>query len=225
MNITRKVRAIRSLVPFWFKAAAHGEDHSPESLADIAFSYPGVVPMQVRSELLEFAALVQERRPKALIEIGTRNGGTFFVLCRLAHPHAKVISLDLPGGKFGGGYTIFQAPVINHMKQSGQQLQLLRRDSHHPSTRTRVVRALDHTPLDLLFIDGDHTYDGVKRDFEMYSPLMAPGGLIAFHDIVDTLDENCHVNRFWREVKTRYPHREIVEDERQGWGGIGVLFT
>jgi cephalosporin hydroxylase len=225
MSIANKIRAIRSLVPFWFKAAGNGGDHSPESLADLAFSCPGVIPMQVRSELLEFASLVQERRPKALIEIGTRNGGTFFVLCRLADPRAKVISLDLPGGKFGGGYTIFQAPVINHMKQSGQQLQLLRTNSHDPTTRSRVVSVLDHTRLDLLFIDGDHTYDGVKQDFEMYSPLVAPGGMIAFHDIVDTTDENCHVNRFWNEVKTRYRYREIIEDKRQGWGGIGVLFT
>lgn len=225
MSITRKIRAVRSLVPFWFKASATGEDRSPEALADLAFSCPGIIPMQVRSELLEFASLVQERRPKALIEIGTRNGGTFFMLCRLAHPRAKVISLDLPGGQFGGGYTIFQAPVINHMKRSGQQLQLLRKDSHDPATQARVVNALGDTRLDLLFIDGDHTYDGVKRDFEMYSPLVAPGGLIAFHDIVDTANEDCHVNRFWSEVKTRYPHREIIEDARQGWGGIGVLFT
>jgi len=43
---------------------------------------------------------------------------------------------------------------------------------------------LNGEPLDFLFIDGDHTYEGVKRDFEMYSPLVRNGGIIAFHDIV-----------------------------------------
>ncbi len=90
--------------------------------------------MQVRSELLEFASLIQERRPKAFLEIGTRNGGTFFVLCRLADPEAIVISLDLPGGRFGGGYTIFQVPVIRRMKMARQKLHLVRADSHRLSS-------------------------------------------------------------------------------------------
>jgi predicted O-methyltransferase YrrM len=38
--------------------------------------------------------------------------------------------------------------------------------------------------LDFLFIDGDHTYEGVKQDFEMYTPLVRKGGLVAMHDIV-----------------------------------------
>jgi predicted O-methyltransferase YrrM len=37
---------------------------------------------------------------------------------------------------------------------------------------------------DFLFIDGDHTYQGVKQDFQMYSPLVKKGGIVAFHDIV-----------------------------------------
>jgi cephalosporin hydroxylase len=180
--------------------------------------------MQVRSELLEFTSLIQEQHPKALLEIGTRNGGTFFVFCRLADPQAIVISLDLPGGRFGGGYTVFQIPIIRRMKMARQKLHLFRADSHRIETQIRVTRALQGAQLDLLFIDGDHTYDGVKRDFEMYSPLVKKGGIVAFHDIVQVQDAGVEVARFWKEIKSSHRHREIIEDRGQGWGGIGVLY-
>ncbi len=76
----------------------------------------------------------------------------------------------------------------------------------------------------LLFIDGDHTYEGVKKDFDMYSPLVKKGGIVAFHDIVQVSDAGVEVARFWNEVKSSYQHREIIEDPQQGWGGIGVLY-
>ena len=44
--------------------------------------------------------------------------------------------------------------------------------------------ALAGRPLDVLFIDGDHSYDGVASDFAAYGPLVRQGGLIGFHDIV-----------------------------------------
>jgi predicted O-methyltransferase YrrM len=76
-----------------------------------------------------------------------------------------------------------------------------------------------------LFIDGDHSYEGVKKDFEMYSPLVAEGGLIAFHDIaVHTKFTGCEVDRLWNEIKPAFRHREIIADLKQGWAGIGVVW-
>ena len=43
-------------------------------------------------------------------------------------------------------------------------------------------------PIDLLFIDGNHDYEAVLQDYEQWSPLVKPGGMIAFHDVV--LGEN-----------------------------------
>ena len=64
------------------------------------------------------------------------------------------------------------------------------------------IRALADTHIDFLFIDGDHTYEGVKSDFEMYSPLVRSGGLIALHDIVPG-PEGCvgGVPKYWSELK------------------------
>jgi hypothetical protein len=35
----------------------------------------------------------------------------------------------------------------------------------------------------------------------------------------------CQVDKFWSEVKNQYRHQEIVEDPRQGWAGLGILFV
>jgi predicted O-methyltransferase YrrM len=53
-----------------------------------------------------------------------------------------------------------------------------------------IKNILDDRKVDFLFIDGDHTYEGVTRDFEMYSPLVKRGGIIAIHDIVPASPEN-----------------------------------
>jgi predicted O-methyltransferase YrrM len=99
--------------------------------------------------------------------------------------------------------------------------------SHLNSTR-QAVEEISPT-LDLLFIDGDHSYAGVKRDFALYSPIVRPAGMIVFHDIAphDThkfpLEPACEVDRFWREIKDSYRHTEIIDSPDQGWAGVGVL--
>ncbi|MCX8006172.1 MAG: class I SAM-dependent methyltransferase [Burkholderiaceae bacterium] len=37
--------------------------------------------------------------------------------------------------------------------------------------------------IDLLFVDGDHSFEGVSRDWENFSPLLKPGAWVAFHDV------------------------------------------
>jgi predicted O-methyltransferase YrrM len=64
----------------------------------------------------------------------------------------------------------------------------------------------------------------VRRDYELYAPLVRDGGLIAFHDIVNGREEMVGgVPRFWREVRTELDNpREIVESWEQGGYGIGL---
>jgi predicted O-methyltransferase YrrM len=225
MNVLRKAGTALSLLEFWLTSAPNGHSGTLESVIDLAFQHRGISPIQRRSELLEFARIVERLRPKTVLEIGTCNGGTLLVLCRLADPTAKVISIDLPGGKFGGGYEFFRGPVLRRMKKSQQKLHLFRADSHKRETQVTFAHALESAKLDLLFIDGDHTYEGVRCDFEMYSQFVRSGGIIAFHDIVPGPRELVgEVSRFWTELKSSCRHREIVEDPRQPWGGIGVLF-
>ena len=83
---------------------------------------------------------------------------------------------------------------------------------------------------DFLFIDGDHTKEGVKEDFESYSPLVRDGGWIGFHDILDTeyhrsgragvIVEVCDL---WNEIKDKYEITEIIDPNDQSMMGIGVI--
>ena len=74
-----------------------------------------------------------------------------------------------------------------------------------------------------MFIDGDHSYDGVRSDYEMYAPLVRNGGLVAFHDIVEGRPEWVGgVPQLWREIKNDSA-TEFVKDHGQGGYGIGVL--
>ena len=160
-----------------------------------------------------------------MVEIGTAKGGTLYSFCQVAAEPALVISIDLPGGKFGVGT---EAP--SHMAlfaKEGQTLQFLRCDAHEDSTKQSLLDILAGRPIEFLFIDGDHTYEGVKTDFEMYSPLVRPGGVVAFHDIVQHRSETgCEVDRFWNEIKSQYAYHEFVDPRDEGWGpwgGIGAI--
>lgn len=145
-----------------------------ESLVDFAcnFCFGIIKPTQVKEEILELLKILQQHKPKYILEIGTASGGTLFLFCQVAHPEAKIISIDLAGGKFGGGYPKWKIPLYKSFAKDNQKIYLIRGDSHKWSTLKKVEAILDGERLDFLFIDGDHTYKGVKRDFEMYSKLV-----------------------------------------------------
>jgi predicted O-methyltransferase YrrM len=212
-----------------FRGAVRNIDNIYDAL-EFAFSFQAfgvsIKPSQVRYEVAKLLEVVAELRPRIVLEIGTAGGGTLFLFTRVADPEAKIISIDLPGGPFGGGYPRWKIPLYKSFSKGGQKIYLLRRDSHDPRTLEEVKRILGGENVDFLFIDGDHTYEGVKRDFEMYSPLVREGGIIALHDIVPGLPENVGgVPKFWGEVKMKYKHLEIVEDWHQGGYGVGVIYV
>jgi predicted O-methyltransferase YrrM len=185
--------------------------------------------MQKVAEFAPLLALLARRRPVVVVEVGTHRGGSFYGLCKVADQHATLVSIDLPGGLFGGGYSEAELRTMRSYGLSSQSLHFLRCDSHDLSTRDAVVKVLGGQPVDFLMIDGDHRYEGVRRDFELYAPLVGNGGLIAFHDILPhPRVPLCQVDIFWNEIKGRYHHLELVdpaEDWGNGqWGGIGVLF-
>jgi len=181
-------------------------------------------PRQVPSEIRAALEAIEELRPKRIMEIGTAAGGTFFLLSRAAHPEATIISLDLPGGEFGGGYANWKAAIYRRAVLPRQSAHCVRSDSHSVESLNKVRSILGEALLDVLFIDGDHTYEGVRLDFELYSPLVRGGGIIVMHDVAQHQpDSTCNVRQYWQELQSRYATREIIESEQQGWAGIGVV--
>lgn len=183
-----------------------------------------IKPLQLKEEFTELLKIYVDKQPKIILEIGTARGGTLFSFCKLAPEDAILISVDLPKGKFGGGYPDWKIPLYQAFKKENQQLYLLREDSHNTETLNKVKDILNGRAIDFLFIDADHTYEGVKKDFEMYSPLVAKGGTIALHDIVRHPPElDCNVDKFWNEIKKSFQFQEIINDKNQNWAGIGII--
>lgn len=208
----------------------HRESAQVRSLDDaielaFRFRHLGIrfTPSQVREEISGFLKLLAQNPPKTVLEIGTEKGGTFFLLTRAATPDAFLVTMDLPAGQMSS-YPAWREKLYRGFAREKQRIELVRQDSHSPRTFEQVRGTLGGRKLDLLFIDGDHSYGGAKKDFELYSPLVAPGGTIAFHDIVDGAEATVGgVPRLWRELKTSRRHLEFVKSWHQGGWGIGVL--
>jgi predicted O-methyltransferase YrrM len=187
--------------------------------------------LQKKSELRPFISFLREQELRTVVEIGTYKGGTLWLWCQLAKANAKIVSIDLPGGPFGGGYDDAEAEGFRPFARRGQEMCLIAADSHDPETVQRVKRILASAPIDLLFIDGDHTYEGVRRDYEMYAPLVRRGGVVAFHDVLPHTDAaDCEVDVYWNELKSRVPqHFEFTEHAaspgQPQWGGIGAILV
>src|SRR5712691_1890256 len=176
-------------------------------------------PVQLWSEISALLQGVAELKPSCVMEIGRGGGGTLFLFAAVSDPRATILSVDLETPRD------WKVPIYRSFAQPGQKIELLEADSHDPNTRSMVLGLLQGRGLDFLFIDGDHSYGGVKKDFEMYAPLVNRGGMIAFHDIVHhPTYPKCEVEKFWNEVKQGHKHAELVEDWAQGWFGIGVLY-
>jgi predicted O-methyltransferase YrrM len=198
----------------------------PAELADIALTTQAIRPAQIRSEFVRFAEIVGDLRPRVAVEIGTFLGGSLFVICRLSEPDALIVSIDLPDGRFGGGYGRYRPALFRSFTQRKQRLELIRGDSHSQEVLSQLEATLRGSPIDLLFIDGDHTYEGAKRDFDLYSPLVRKGGVIALHDISPGHPEgDVGVPRLWDEIKSAHKHEELIEGPNQGGYGFGILYT
>jgi predicted O-methyltransferase YrrM len=170
--------------------------------------------------------LVRRHRPNVVVEIGTAYGGTFYALCQVAPSRSTLVSLDLPGGDFGRGYRSDTVALLRRLAKRRQIVHFLPLDSHEPSSKIVLVELLADAQIDFLLIDGDHTYEGVKADFDMYAPLVAEGGLIAFHDVVPGKPKRVGgVPHFWAEVSERFESLEFVKSWKQGGFGIGVVRT
>lgn len=222
MRVSEAIRSLSSVPPLLRTIDNIPDTASPAELVDISLTCPAIQSQQIRSEFLELAKMVKEQNCKYIMEIGTYRGGTLFVFSQLAAARATVISLDFHFSLLGKMYGALQKPLLRKFVRNGKSLFLLRENSHLPETLRVIRNILNGNELDFLFIDGDHTYEGVREDFMMYSPLVREGGLIAFHDIAES-GGSREVHRLWSELKPNYQHEEFIHQTGSGAMGIGVL--
>lgn len=229
-------------------------DHLDDLHKIIDDAYELYMP-QVRQEIFDLTKLVDSKivtKPFNILEIGTKFGGTFHIWNSLNKTGGLNLSIDMSDGGIHGG--ISDAEMDNRDKMFNQKFdncRFVRGDSHADMTLYQLINFFNPTDefdwpqalkipkvIDFLFIDGDHSYDGVKQDFEMYVPFVKTGGIIAFHDIVISdrhHERNVYVGEFWQELTkvrpteniclydgTEYEFQEIIHGDGT-WAGIGII--
>lgn len=200
--------------------------HSIKDLVNFSYNYKhsviSIVPGQHKKEIIAFLKIVKRHRVRHMLEIGTEKGGTLFLFSRVSMANANIISINLPLNQLDNIARSTRNKLLMEFATKNQKIHLIKGNSHFDRTLKEVKRILDGKKLDLLFIDGDHTYEGVKADFNMYGPLVRKKGIIAFHDISDLKSGQLNeVQRFYNEVKKR--HKGCYEIAYPRGLGIGVF--
>jgi len=167
--------------------------------------------LQKPGELAQLLELLAGRQPKVIVEIGSYAGGTLWAWSQLPGP-PRVIGVDLPGGPYSSGAQLDTHGAV-----------MVIGNSHQRATLELVRGQLAGELADVLFIDGDHSYEGCRADFLAYRQLVRPGGLVVLHDIAPHDNPSVGVNYVWQEFACRFPSQEIITDPGQRWAGIGVL--
>lgn len=194
---------------------------SKEDLFNFANQY--IKAHQIPYEIFGLIDSFKKLAPKKFIEIGTADGGTHFLIRRLCPSITDSVAIDTD---IRNKYLIDRLTKTSHSHY-------LRGFSSSPQVLAKLESVFpEPSSVDVLFIDGDHSYDGVKSDFDRYKHYVRSGGYIVFHDIV--LDWNQRygrntnkytggVPRFFSEIKENYEHLTFVENPEQDGYGIGVI--
>lgn len=183
---------IRDLVQWW---TTRGAQNAP----GLGFMCAPDVPhhrdiQQHMDELRCYINVLQNLQPRAVsLEIGLYRGATHFVWKRL---FARAISIDCDY------WTCCKAAI----EFAGGGSAFVYGNSGDAETVRALEGVLGGCQLDHLFIDGDHRYESVLRDFTIYAPFVRCGGVVGFHDA--RLKDNGVID-FLRDLQT---------GRIQGWG-------
>lgn len=145
--------------------------------------------------------IVEAIKPKLIVELGTHHGLSFYTFCQsLIDNHLDSIAYAVDtweGEKHAGEYDdSVYAKVADFCRENFPGCSYLMRMLFQDA----VLHFSDES-IDLLHIDGLHTYDAVLDDFNSWFPKVRPGGIVLFHDIVARRSD-FGVWRFWDELSS-----------------------
>ena len=196
------------------------EQRIPRSLLAAA----GFTPRRIESPTawvghIPFAAwLMREVSPKVFVELGTHSGNSYFSVCQIvteAVLGTRCYAVDTwVGDKHSGlyGEEIFQ-DVEGYNQEHYQGFSTLLRMTFDEGAARFAEKSVD-----VLHIDGQHTYEDVRHDFETWLPKLAPGAIVMLHD-TNVRERDFGVWRFWEELQSRFPyHMEFTHSH-----GLGVI--
>jgi len=164
--------------------------------------------------------LVLALKPKILVELGTHGGGSYFSFCQSVKDNGlstKTYAVDTwTGDKQAGFYneSIFDK-VLNFNNEhfaSFSSLMKMKFDE--------ALSEFDDGSVDLLHIDGFHSYEAVSNDFNTWHPKLSKEAIVLFHDTHE-IKPGFGVHKFWNELKNKH-HEQCFEFKHSH--GLGVYF-
>lgn len=162
--------------------------------------------------------LIANLKPKIIVELGTHYGTSLWSFSQAVKDQnidAELNAVDTwQGEKHAGFYGEEVFETVNQIKEKfykNLKINLIRK------TFDEALSGFKDNSIDILHIDGLHTYDAVKHDFENWLPKVNKNGVILFHDI-KVREGDFGVYKFWEELKERYVTIEFFQSF-----GLGVL--
>lgn len=162
--------------------------------------------------------LVEKIKPSIIVELGTHSGNSFCAFCQASKdysPNTKVYAIDTWEGDEHAGYydeQIFEdlnAYVRENFSSIGN---MIKKDFND------AVHYFDDNSIDILHIDGLHTYEAVKNDFETWLPKLKQDSLVLFHDTM-VFNNGFGVHQYWVELSKKYPFNFNFSHSN----GLGIL--
>jgi len=163
--------------------------------------------------------LVDALRPRTIVELGVHNGFSYFVFCqavRRLQLQARCFAIDSFEGDQHAGF--YGNDVYDDVSRRNR-----RHDGFSQVIRSTFAEACDQFAdgsIDMLHIDGCHTHDAVRRDFETWLPKLSSRGVVLFHDTAEH-SPGFGVHLLWDELRGRYPHFEFMHGHGLGIIGVG----
>lgn len=163
-------------------------------------------------------ALFSVLRPRRYVELGVHNGMSFFAACQVAkHLDLKTECVAVDSW-IGDPHASFHSSEVFDQFRST----IADRYPQHHYIRgffSDALQSFDNGSVDLLHIDGYHTYEAVKDDFDTWLPKMSDSGVVIFHDI-NVHERGFGVWRFWSELSAKYPAFGFLHSH-----GLGILYV
>ncbi|CAK7261983.1 MULTISPECIES: class I SAM-dependent methyltransferase [unclassified Shinella] len=191
-------------------------------LGSLAYTRPSYLAISAWTEHVPFAFwLIEAIRPSIFVELGTHYGVSYFAFCQAMEKlnlGAQAFAVDMwTGDEHSGLYgpEVLQA-VATHNDRAYSHFSTLKKSKFDDA----LGYFLDGS-IDLLHIDGLHTYDAVKHDFENWLPKMSPRGVVVFHD-TNVRERDFGVFRLFAELKQTYPTFEFSHGHGLGVVGVGT---